>query len=129
MSSELGLQFAKALAAKDREALLGLFDPALDFRALTPRKPWESTSAAEVVDDIILGAWFDPGDAIQSLDDVEVGNFADRDKVRYQLRVTNADGDFAVEQEAYFTVDNDRINWIRILCSGYCPVEAGATTS
>jgi len=122
MSSEVGLQFAKALAAKDRQMLLDVFDPAVDFRALTPRKPWESTSATEVVDDIMLGTWFDPNDDIRSLDDVEVGSFADREKVRYQLRVTNGDGDFAVEQEAYFTVDGDRINWIRILCSGYCPL-------
>jgi hypothetical protein len=122
MSSELGLQFAKALAAKDRQALLDVLSPEVDFRALTPRKPWESTSATEVVDDVILGTWFDSGDDITSLDDVEVSSFADREKLRYQLRVTNADGDFAVEQQAYYAADAGRIRWLRILCSGYCPL-------
>src|SRR5215475_1254156 len=105
MSSELGLQFAKALAAKDRQGLLDVLAPEVDFRALTPRKPWESSSATEVVDDVVLGTWFDAGDDITSLDDVEVGSFANREKLRYQVRVTNADGDFAIEQEAYYTVD------------------------
>ena len=124
MSSEVGLQFAKALAAKDRQMLLDVLSPEVDFRALTPRKPWESGSAVEVVDQIILGTWFDAGDDIRSLDDVEVGSFADREKLRYQVRVTNADGDWVVEQEAYYTLDGDRIGWLRVLCSGYCPFDA-----
>jgi hypothetical protein len=123
MSSELGLQFAKSLAAKDRQGLLDVLAPEVDFRALTPRKPWESGSATEVVDDILLGTWFDAGDDIRSLVDVEAGSFANREKLRYQVRVTNGDGDWSVEQQAYYTVDGGRIDWLRILCSGYCHVD------
>ena len=56
----------------------------------------------------------------RSLDDVEAGSFASREKLRYQVKVTNGDGDWAVEQEAYYTVDGGRIDWLRVLCSGYC---------
>ncbi len=123
MDSGIGERFARALAAKDRPTLLEVLDPHLDFRALTPAKFWEASSAEALVDEIMLGTWFDPDDHIQSLDEVQTGSVADRQRVSYRLRIVNADGDFVLEQQAYFGVENDRINWLRILCSGYRPVE------
>jgi hypothetical protein len=35
------------------------------------------------------------------------------------FRVTTPDGTFLVEQQAYYGVDNGRISWLRILCSGF----------
>ena len=34
-----------------------------------------------------------------------------------------AEGTFLVEQQAYFGVERDRIDWLRIMCSGYRRVE------
>jgi hypothetical protein len=124
MDQHIGERFAQALATKDAPALLALLEPDVDFRALTPNRFWEANSASEVVDEIILGTWFDPNDHIESLEDMQTSSVADRDRVSYQLRVKNGDGMFLVEQQAYFAVEHDRINWLRILCSGYRAVDA-----
>ena len=119
MHDGIGQRFAQALAKKDTQGLLDVLDPEVDFRALTPGRFWEATSAKAVVDEVILGAWFEADDHIDSLEDVQLGSVADRDRVAYLLRVSNRDGIHLVEQQAYFDVENGRINWLRILCSGY----------
>ena len=120
----MGERFARALATKDRPALLELLDAEIDFRGLTPGAFWEASSAVELVDDIIFGRWFDEGDRIATLDEVEIGSVVDRQRVSYRLQVVNADGAFVVEQQAYFGVEDDHITWLRIMCSGYRPVAA-----
>jgi hypothetical protein len=122
MHNGIGERFAQALARKDDRGMLDLLDPAVDFRGLTPNRFWEATSAKALVDDIILGAWFEAHDRIEALEDVEVGAVGDRDRVAYLLRVVTPDGAFLVEQQAYFGVDDDRINWLRIMCSGFRPI-------
>lgn len=121
MTNELGERFARALAAKDREGLLSVLAPDVDFRGLTPNSPWEANSAEALVDDVLLGAWFEPSDEIDGLDAVDCDAMADRERVAYRLRVHNADGPFVVEQQAYFTAENGQISWLRVLCSGFRP--------
>lgn len=122
METQLGTRFAEAIAAKDSAALLSVLAPDVDFRALTPGRFWEASTAAEVVDDVILGHWFEPSDTIDSLYALEAGTVVDRHSVAYRFAVTNADGTFTVEQQAYFDVVDDRIGWMRVICSGYRPV-------
>jgi hypothetical protein len=119
MHNGIGQLFAQALAKKDSSGLLDLLDPEIDFRGLTPSRFWEASSAKTLVDDIIFGAWFEPDDHIDSLEDMQLGSVADRHRVSYRLNVINPDGAFVVEQQAYFGVENDRINWLRIMCSGF----------
>ncbi len=119
--TDLGERFARALATKDGPALRELLDPAVDFRALTPNRAWESSSAAELVDDVLLGQWLEPSDAVDALVDVQTGAVADRERVSYLMRVTNADGTHLVEQQAYYAVEDGRITWLRVLCSGFRP--------
>ena len=123
MNMGIGERFARAVAAKDAPALLGLLAPEVDFRAMTPSRFWESNSAVEVVDDVVLGKWFEPTDLIESIEGIEHDVVIDRERVGYRFRVTNADGAFIVEQQAYLGVQDDRIAWLRIMCSGYRPVE------
>ncbi len=121
METLLGEQFAAAIARKDAPALLALLDPQVDFRALTPGRFWETSSARELVDDVIFGRWFEPTDHIESIESIESGIVGDRHRVAYQLRVVNDDGPFLVEQQAYFEVAGDRITMLRIMCSGFRP--------
>ena len=121
--SHLGREFAEALAAKDRDRLRELIHPEIDFRALTPRRAWEATGPDEVLD-IILGHWFDDSDEIRSLEQVETDAFADRERVGYRLSVTNPEGAFLVDQQAYLNPRDGRIGWMRVLCAGYRPVAA-----
>ena len=126
MSSEddVGIRFAQAFAAQDASALLDVLGPDVDFRALTPGRAWEASSAKEVVDDIMLGHWIHPSDHVEALEWVEPGRSAGpRHRVGYRLRVRNDDGTFVVDQQAYFEADNERITWLRVMCAGWVPVD------
>jgi len=116
---ELGLRFAESLARKDRAALLELLADDVDFRALTPGQVWETERPTEIVDDVLLGRWFEPSDHIDALDAVETSEIVDRTRVGYRFAVTNPDGRFLVEQQAYLDEVDGRIGWLRIMCSGF----------
>ena len=88
-TTTLGELFARGIAAKDRARLCSVLADPIDFRALTPQRYWEATSADEVVDQIILGEWFDPGDHIQELCSVTTADVSDRHHVAYRMRVRN----------------------------------------
>ena len=119
MGTTLGEQLAKAMVAKDADTLRRVLADDVDFRAMTPGKFWESASADEVVDRIILGRWFTPTDHLEALERVDAGSVGGREKVNYLLRGHNNDGPFLVEQHAYYDVVDDRITWLRVACSGY----------
>lgn len=118
----VGEVFARAVAAKDADGLGALLADPVDFEALTPGRHWQATTPREVVRDIVFGAWFGAGDIITELRSVTCGQVADRERVTYRLAVRRAGIDHVVEQHAYLTSDGQRIDWIRILCSGYRPV-------
>ena len=122
--TSLGEDFARAVAAKDHDRVRELLHPELDFRAMTPQRIWEAETPEDVVS--ALCTWFDDGDNIERLDVVETDAFADRQRVGYRLRVSNADGDHLVEQQAYLSERDGRIGWLRIMCAGYRPVTTTA---
>jgi hypothetical protein len=120
--ADLGETFARRLAAKDRDALVALLADDIDFRGMTPGRIWEAATPAEIVDDVILGHWFEPHDVIRSLVSVETADVGDRSRVGYRLSVRNQDGDHVVEQQAYLSERDGQIAWLRIMCSGFRPV-------
>ncbi len=115
----LGEDFVAALSARSGDQLRAVLAPDVDFKGLTPGRFWEATDADTVVDDIILGAWFEDSDHIRDVVDVQTGVLPDSERVGYLLRVDNADGEFLVEQQAYYEEDAGRISWMRVVCSGY----------
>lgn len=115
-----GPEFARALAAKDAGQLLELMHPEIDFRGLTPNRAWEAKSSDEVMD-VLLGRWFEPKDEIEGLEHVETDMVGDRQRVGYRFRVSNPDGRFVVEQQAYLSARDGRIEWMRVVCSGFRP--------
>ena len=119
----LGHRFAAAIAARDRAALIGMLDAQVDFRALTPGRVWEARTAATVIDDVILGKWFEPSDRVEHVEAVETGMVGDRCRLGYRLQVTNEEGSFVVEQHAFFDISGNKITWLRMLCSGFRPVD------
>jgi hypothetical protein len=119
MAQTLGESFARAVAAKDHDRLRELLHRDLDFRAMTPGRIWEASDPEEVLN--ALGVWFDDGDTIESLVAVDTGSFSDRERVGYRLLVRNNDGPFLVEQQAYLSMRDGQIGWLRIMCSGYRP--------
>jgi hypothetical protein len=122
-TTTLGAEFAHALAAKDSGRLLELMHPEIDFRALTPNRSWEA-SGRDAVISVLLGQWFEESDQIEALDELESDAFADLQRVGYRFSVSNPDGRFLVEQQAYLHARDGRIEWMRVLCSGYRPATA-----
>lgn len=121
MSDTLAGRLASAVAAKDHAALGELLHPEIDFRAMTPGKVWEADGPDDVV--AAVGVWFDDSDEIEAVEHVEEDAFADRQRAGYRLRVRNEDGLHLVEQQAYLSERDGRIGWLRIVCSGYRPVD------
>lgn len=120
--TELGRQFAQALAAKDFDTVVALFDPEVDFRGVTPRKFWEAGDPEALVGEV-LRQWFDDSDEIEALEKLETDAFADRERVGYRFRVRNPEGVFLVEQQLFISEREGRITWMRSLCSGFRPVD------
>jgi len=119
--TDLGPRFVAALAVKDTDRLVALFAADVIFRGMTPGRFWEADSPHRVVHEALY-QWFELEDVIESIDYVEPGHVADRERVDYRFRVRNADGPFIVEQRAYFDVGNDgRIARMHVICSGYQP--------
>ncbi len=124
MAETAGERFARALAAKDDVGLSALLADPIDFQALTPGRHWQAATPREVVQEIILGRWFSSGDDILELCSVTTGRVAEREHVAYQVRVRCSDGDYLVEQQAYYDADGAHISWMRVLCSGYQAVKS-----
>jgi hypothetical protein len=96
-----------------------MFAERVAFRGMTPGRFWEANTPDEVIHDVLY-RWFDAADVVEQVDSVEPGRIVNRDRVDYRLRVRNPDGLFAVEQRAYFDVDDDgRIVRMLAMCAGY----------
>jgi hypothetical protein len=119
---DLGAQFARALAGKDFARISALLHPEIDFRGLTPGRSWEAAGATAVVEGV-LQLWFEDSDELERLKSVETGRCADRLRVAYRFEGHNRDGPFVVEQQAYYSVRDGQIGWMRVLCSGFRPRE------
>ena len=110
---DLGSALAIAIAEKDEEGVLALLVPGIDFRGLTPGRPWEASTAEEVVD-LVFGSWFDESEEITALLGVEIGDpVEDTHRVGYRLAVRTPDGDHVVEQQAYYRTDGEQITHLR----------------
>ena len=115
-----GQEFAEALAAKDAARLTEVLAPDLDFRALTPNRAWEVSTADGFVTDV-LPVWFEKNDHIDELQMLDTASVGDRERMGYLFHGHNGDGPFIVEQQAYYEADDGRITWLRVLCSGFRP--------
>jgi hypothetical protein len=119
-STTLGTQFATALAKKDFDAVRELLHPEVDFRGMTPSRFWEATDRDAVVAEV-LEQWFEPSDDVESLDSIEIDEVVDRERVGYRFSITNPEGRFIVEQQAYLSERDGKIGWMRVVCSGFRP--------
>lgn len=108
------------LARKDFWQLLTILSPDVDFFGVTPRDSWRASTARELVEDI-LPRWFEPDDDVKEILWIETYAFADCQRVAYRFRGVDPHGPFVVEEQAYCSEREGRIDWLRILCSGFRP--------
>ena len=121
-TSTLGAEFARAFAGKDSARMRELLHPEVDFKGLTPSRSWDA-SGADAVIDILFGSWLEDTDKVEGLEAIEDDAVADRDRVGYRCSVTNPDGRFVFEQQAYLSARDGQIDWMRVVCSGFRPVD------
>src|SRR4051794_10793899 len=120
--SGIGVRFAKAVAARDADTLTGMLAETVDFRGMSPDTVFEGSTAAEVVD-VLLGQWFDNARHMEGLDSVGTSSVGDRERVGCRVRVSDSDGTYEAEIQAFFSLDGEgRIAWLRIMSSGLRPV-------
>jgi hypothetical protein len=119
MEERAGPAFAHALAVRDFDKLQSLLDPDVEFRALTPRRTWEASGDSPTMD--LFRHWFDEATVIDQLDDVATHAVGDRQHLAYRFSGHDDDGEFVVEQHVYFTEHDGRIDWMRMMCSGFRP--------
>jgi hypothetical protein len=124
----VGERFARALADKDSAGLKALLRPDVDFRAMTPNRFWESNDVDEIVDETILGTWFEPGRRITELVAFETGSIGSLERVAYRFEVDRPDGRFTIEQQAYYETDGATIAWMRLMCTGFLPLSSSEST-
>lgn len=113
--------FGRAVADKDHDRVRALLHPQVDFRGMTPRKVWEADGPEDVI--AALRLWFGDSDVIEGVEVLETDAFADRERVGYRFRIRNGDGLHLVEQQAYIGERDGQIGWLRIMCSGYRPLD------
>jgi hypothetical protein len=75
---------------------------------------------------VLLEEWFEEDDEIEAVELLEGDAFADRERVGYRFRVSNPEGQFLVEQQAYLSEQDGQIAWMRVVCSGYRPASPTA---
>ncbi|HEY5155328.1 MAG TPA: hypothetical protein VIJ47_11375 [Acidimicrobiales bacterium] len=117
----IGERFARALADKDAAGLKALLASDVDFRAMTPGKFWEADDVDVIVDETMLGTWFDSQRRIVEVLAVETDRVGSLDRVGYRFLVERSDGEFVIEQQVYFATSEGRISWLRLMCSGFLP--------
>lgn len=116
----LGFAFAEALAGGELTAVKRLLAHEIDFRAVTPRRTWKASSDEEVLE--ILARWFPATTVVERLVAVETDEIVDRRRLRYRLHGHDREGRFEIEQQAYLGAHDGRIDWMRLLCSGFRPL-------
>jgi hypothetical protein len=121
-----GERFARAFLAKDWNKVAEVLDPEVDFRGLTPGRPWEASSASGLIDEV-LTQWLEPGDTVYEILAITTDRVLRRGRVAYRFRVKSGGDDYVCEQTAYFDQQGDRIEKLRILCTGFLPASEAAT--
>ena len=94
--------------------------PEVDFRGLTPNRNWEAKNRDAVIS-YLLASGSRTRTRSKDSKGLESDAFADRQRVGYRFSVTNPDGRFLVEQQAYLSAPDGQIEWMRVLCSGFRP--------
>ena len=122
MTEQIGERFARALADKDAAALKALLRSDVDFKAMTPGRFWEAHDVDVIVDETMLGTWFEAERRIIETLAVETDTLGSMDRVGYRFQVRRPDGEFTIEQQAYYVTEGDQISWLRIMCTGFRPL-------
>lgn len=113
-------EFVDAIIARDFSRARVLLHPAIDFRAMTPKRVWEAEDPAGVED--VLRAWFEhPERDVERVEPTEPASVEDTLRVGWRVYGSGADGPFVYEQQAFVREEDGQVVWLRVMCSGPRP--------
>lgn len=118
--ASITVEFLDAILARDFSRARGLLDPAIDFRAMTPKRVWEAEDPAGVEE--VLRAWFEhPERDVLRVEPTEPASVEDTARVGWRVYGSDANGPFVFEQQAFVREQDGRVVWLRVMCSGPRP--------
>lgn len=120
----LAAAFVAAVATRDRARLAALLDDAVDFRGMTPDRVWEARTPDAVVA-VVLDHWFEEQDHVADVHMLDVATIVDTHRMTYHFELETPTGVHEVEQTGYYRSLDDRIVWLRVLCSGFRRMPTG----
>jgi len=120
---------AEAIVSRDFARLADLFDPNIEFRALTPEGPEEAAGADEAIR--LLADWFGEGYGLELLinEPFIVGaRFGLRYRLRQKLGETPETATwYLIEQHCFADVGPLGIERLSLVCSGHTPEPTAAS--
>ena len=119
-AARLSGALAQAVAARDFVAARALLHPEINFRGMTPARAWEADDPDGV--ERILRTWLEhPERQVEQIAPTEPVAVADTMRVGWLVRGQMGDGPFTFEQQAYVRERDERIGWLRVMCTGPRP--------
>jgi hypothetical protein len=116
-STDIGTRFVEVLSGRDWNEMEGLFKPSTQFRALVPSGIREASTGVDASEH--FQQWFGKAIAVELMGST-VEPLLDRIHIAYRLRVQK-DRWYRIEQQAFCTVTEDRIETMDLVCSGFRP--------
>jgi hypothetical protein len=121
VESGIASAFVDAITTRDVSGAVALLHPEIDFRAMTPNRIWEAEGSAGVGE--ILREWFeDPDEEVHGISATEPVSLESTVRVGWLVHISDADGPHIFEQQAYVRERDARIDWMRVICSGWIPL-------
>ena len=117
-TTSIGEKFLEALTVRDFDRLATCFRDDVQFRALVPSGIREAATAWDTTS--WLRRWFEDADEFQVLHS-SVDRVADRVHIAYRFRLRKSLDWKQIEQQAFCTVMDGRIEIMNLLCSGFRP--------
>lgn len=114
----VALEWIKALARHDFEALSAALDPSLQFRALVPGEDVIIGSAPEAV--ASFRRWFEDATDLEVIDK-HSAMLVDRLQLRFRARLRKKGQPYLIDQSLWATLDDGKFVAVDLLCSGFRP--------
>jgi hypothetical protein len=112
-----------AIVAQDFGRAVALLHPGIDFRAMTPNRVWEARDRAGVEE--IFRQWFqDPDEDMERAEVTEPVSIEGTVRAGWLVHISDADGPHVFEQQAYLRERDGEIVWMRVICSGWIPLDS-----
>jgi hypothetical protein len=126
-ATDVGRELVGALTERDFGRLAEAFAPDVRMRALIPPGPVELAGAESAAER--FATWFGGWDALELVQS-GIDEIGDRVHVFYRLRVQRLGEAWKViEQHVFCALAEGRIAALDLVCSGFRPDEAGASSS